>query len=360
MKNTALIYCEDYFGKMDGKTANGLVRRSEKYDIVGVIDSKKAGMDAGEVLNQGRNSIPVFHSLEDAINRLDELPAQFIYGIAPAEAFLKSAERELLFQAMQYGMNLINPLHEFLGEDEEFLQYAAQCGVTITDVRKPPMKKDLHLFSGQIFSVEAPIIAVLGTDSAVGKRTTAVVLQSALEEIGLNVAMIATGQTGLIQGASYGVAIDALPSQYITGEIENQIMRAYNIEKPDVIIVEGQGALSHPAYISSSGILKGARPSAVIVQHPPMRVNLGDFPFMKMPTLKSEIDLIENSSNAKVVAITINHENMRDDQIDQTVASYEQKFEIPATDVLKHGSDKLVQSILTAFPTLKEKKVLVR
>lgn len=358
MKNTALIYCENNFGKMDGKTANGLIRRSGKYDIVGVIDSTKAGMDAGEVLEEGTKGIPVFDSLTQAIERLEKMPTQFIYGIAPAEAFLKSAERDLLFQAMHLGMNIINPLHEFLAEDKEFMQQAAQCGVTITDVRKPPSKKDLHLFSGRILSIETPVVAVLGTDSAVGKRTTAVLLQAALEEAGLTVAFIATGQTGLIQGAAYGAAIDALPSQYITGEIENQIMKAHDTERPDVIIVEGQGALSHPAYISSSGILKGARPSAVIVQHPPMRINLGDFPFMKMPTVKSEIDLIENFSHSKVIAITINHENMADHQIDQTIVAYEEKLGLPTTDVLKYGCDKLVQSLFTAFPALTSKNIL--
>ncbi|MDG5473221.1 DUF1611 domain-containing protein [Jeotgalibacillus sp. ET6] len=360
MKNTALIYCERNFGKMDGKTANGLIRQSGKYDITGVIDSTQAGLDAGEVLDEGKNGIPVFASLEQAIERLEQMPTDFIYGIAPAEAFLKSEERELLFQAMKQGMNIINPLHEFLGEDEEFKQYAEKYSVTIVDVRKPPLKKDLHLFSGQILSIETPIVAVLGTDSAVGKRTTAVLLQAALEKAGFSAAFIATGQTGLLQGAAYGAAVDALPSQYITGEIENQIMKAYNKEHPDIIIVEGQGALSHPAYISSSGILKGARPGAVIVQHPPMRVNLGDFPFMKMPTVKSEIELIENFSHSKVVAITINHENMTDHQIDQTVKKYEEELGLPATDVLKHGCDKLVQSILTAFPSLAHKKTLVR
>ena len=32
---TAIIYCEGHFGKVDGKTANGLVRHSEKYKIEG-------------------------------------------------------------------------------------------------------------------------------------------------------------------------------------------------------------------------------------------------------------------------------------------------------------------------------------
>ncbi|MFX3675190.1 MAG: DUF1611 domain-containing protein [Paenisporosarcina sp.] len=361
MKKTALIYCENNFGDMDGKTANGLIRSSGKYLILGVIDSTKAGMDTGNVLDGVNNGIPLFSNLENALESLGQIPNQFIYGIAPADAFLKDEERNVIMEAMKHGMNIVNPMHEFLTEDEEFVRSAVRYGVEIEDVRMPPQKKDLHLFSGRILHIQTPIVAVLGTDGAVGKRTTSVILEAALQAKGLKVAFIATGQTGLIQGAKYGVAIDAIPSQYITGEIENEIMKAYDNEKPDIIIVEGQGALSHPAYISSSGILKGSRPGAVIVQHPPKRINLGDFNFMPMPTVESEIKLIESFSKTKVIAVTINHENMSDQEIEDVVVEYETELNLPTMDVLKHGCEKLVTSLFEVFPLLEnqQKKALV-
>ncbi len=355
MKKTAIIYCEGHFGAMDGKTANGLIRSSRKYQIVGVIDSTKSGMDAGEYLEGEKNGIPIFASLDHAVEKLSFLPNQFIYGIAPADAFLKNDEREIVMKAMELEMDIINPLHEFFTEDAEFLNQSIEYGVTIHDVRKPPQSKDLHLFSGRILDIQTPIIAVLGTDSAVGKRTTSVILEAALLEKGLNVAFVATGQTGIIQGAKYGVAIDAMPLQFMIGEIENEIMKAYDNENPDIIIVEGQGALSHPAYISSCGILRGSRPGAVIIQHPPKRKNLGDFSFMEMPTIKSEIELVENFSSSKVIAITINHENMSNEEIEDVVSEYENQFQLPTTDVLKHGCDKLISSIFKAFPEMKSK-----
>ncbi|MFZ3579263.1 DUF1611 domain-containing protein [Virgibacillus sp. DJP39] len=361
MKETAIVYCESKFGTMDGKTANGLVRSSGKYKIVGVIDSTKAGLDAGEYLEEKPNDIPVFRSLEHALENLTETPNQFIYGIAPSEGFLQNNERDIVLTAMEKGMNIVNTLHEFLTDDKEFMNHSVKYGVTINDVRKPPQKKDMHLFSGRILDIKTPIVAVLGTDSAVGKRTTAVILEEALKEKGLNVAFVATGQTGLIQGAKYGVAIDAIPSQFMTGEIENQVMRAYENENPDIIIVEGQGALSHPAYISSCSIIRGSRPNSIIVQHPPKRENLGDFSYMKMPTLKSEIDLIETFSKSKVVAVTINHEGMSDKEVLDTVSEYEKDLNVPTTDVLKYGCDKLINQFFEVYPELKSKtkKVLV-
>ncbi len=335
MKKTALIYCENNFGTMDGKTANGLIRSSGKYEIVGVIDSTKAGMDSGEVLEGGKNGIPLFLNFDHALENLPEVPNQFIYGIAPSEAFLKKNERNIIIKAMEKGMNIVNPLHEFFTDDEEFVQKANECSVKIKDVRKPPLKKDMHLFSGRILNIQTPIVAVLGTDSAVGKRTTSVILEAALVAKGLNVAFVATGQTGLIQGAKYGVAIDAIPSQFMTGEIENEVMKAVENDNPDIIIVEGQGALSHPAYISSCGIIRGSRPAAIIVQHPPKRENLGDFSFMKMPTIQSEIELIENFSKSKVIAVTINHENMTDHEIEDVISEYENDLELTNDGCIK-------------------------
>ncbi|NOY08500.1 MAG: DUF1611 domain-containing protein [Spirochaetes bacterium] len=355
MKAKAIVYCEKEFGKMDGKTANGLVRRSEKYEIAGVIDSTKAGMDAGEYLDGVKNGILIFHDFDDAIGRLKEIPDYFIYGVAPLEAFLKEEQRKIILKAMEKGMNIVNGLHEFFTDDEEFTQKAEECGVRIYDVRKPPAKKELHLFSGRILKVDTPIVAILGTDSAVGKRTSSMILVEALRKEGLNVAFVATGQTGLIQGAKYGVAVDAIIEEFMTGEIENAVMEAEDTEHPDIIIVEGQGALSHPAYLSSCAIVRGAKPKAIIVQHPPKRKNLGDFPYVPMPTLESEIEMIEIFSGSKVIAITINHEDMTDEEIKKVITDYEKMFRLPTTDVLKYGCEKLVKRIFETFPELPKK-----
>ena len=352
MNSKALVYSENQFGKMDGKIANGLVRHSAKFEIVGVIDSTKVDMDAGEYLDGIKNGIPIFHDLDDAIERLEDLPEYFIYGIAPLEAFLTKEQREIMFKAIEKGMNIVNGLHEFFTKDEEFMQKAEECGVRIYDIRKPPAKKDLHLFSGRILTVNTPIITILGTDGATGKRTTSLILAEALREEGLNVAFVATGQTGLIQGARYGVAVDALVEEFMTGEIENAVMEAYDADHPDIIIIEGQGALSHPAYISSCAIIRGARPNAIIVQHPKKRKHLGDFPYIPMPTLESEIKLIETFSGSKVIAITLNHENMTDGEIEETITEYEKRFQLPTTDALKYGCGKLVKRLFEIFPEL--------
>lgn len=348
----AIIYAEALFGENDGKVANGLVRHSEKYEILGVIDSTKAGKDTGDVLGGQANGILVFPTIDTALDILTEHPDYFIYGIAPTHPILSKEEREVFFEAMENGMNIINGLPEFFSDDVEFIDRASEYGVTITDIRKPLPRKDLRHFTGNIHQMHTPTIAIMGTDCAIGKRTTAQRLVRALREEGLIVTFIATGQTGLLQGAKYGAAIDMLSSGHATGAVEHAILMAEETEKPHIIIVEGQGSLGHPSYTSSAAILKGALPDAIIIQHAPKRLNYCTYPDIPLKSLQSEIDLIEEFCGPRVIAITINHENMSDSELDIVIDEYEETYQLPVTDVLKKGCDKLLDKLTVFFPNL--------
>jgi len=354
-KKTAIVYCEDQFADVDGKTAVGLVRHSEIYSILGVIDSSLAGKDAGEVLDGEKNDIPIFKDLKDALESLGKAPSYYIYGKAPLDATIPDSERLLILEAMQEGMDIVNGLHQFFSDDSEFSQMAEKCDVQIKDIRKPPTLEDLHVFTGMISSVDVPVIAVLGTDCACGKMTTAVELNNTLNDMGIKSVMIATGQTSLMQGSKYGASIDALVSQFVIGEIENAVVEAFENENPDIIFVEGQSAVSHPAFMSSLGILKGSMPDGVILQHAPGRKFRVDFPDMEMPTVKSEIQMIEAISQSEVIAITLSHEGISDAKVSHFIKDYEKRLELPTTDVLKHGVKKLVKMLADRFPSIKQK-----
>ncbi len=351
-KKTALVYCENQFGLIDGKTAAGLVRHSETYNIVGVIDSSLAGKDAGEQLNNKKNNIPIFANLQSALDQLPDIPQCYIYGKAPLDATLSIAERALILEAMTKGMDIINGLHEFFSEDIEFSQMAVRWGVDIRDIRKPPKLKELHVFTGQIAQVNIPVIAILGTDCACGKMTTAVELNQALNNLGIKSVLIATGQTAIMQGATYGVSIDALVSQFVIGEIENAVVQAFKQESPDIILVEGQSSISHPAFMSSLGILKGCMPDGIILQHPPGRKFRCDFPHLLMPSIVSEIRLIKAISQSQVIAIALSHENLTETEIQRTIKSYEDRLLLPTTDILTYGCSKLIRALGKLFPTI--------
>ncbi len=349
---TATVYCEGNFSKIDGKTANGLIRHSEAYRIVSVIDSRHGGADSGMVLDGKPNQIPIHKDLSTAVGNKTVIPDTFIYGMAPLAGRLSTEDRSVVLEAIALGMNIVSGLHEYLIDDPEIAIAAIRQGVTIRDIRKPKASRDMRLFDGSISDVSALRIAVLGTDCAIGKRTTATILARALNAKGIKTVLIGTGQTGLMQGAKYGVAMDAVPPQFCCGELEGAIIAASEAEDPDVILIEGQGALSHPAFCTSAFILRGSQPDAVILQHAPKRAHRCDFPNMPMPTLASEIKLIEAFAETKVIGVTINHEGMSEVEISATLEAQSQKLGLPFTDVLSRPIGHLIAIIVAAYPDL--------
>ena len=300
----------------------------------------------------GPNGIPICSDLAAAIALAGHVPHFFILGMAPASGMLSPVERRVVLDAIERGMSVVNGLHEFLNDDPEFSAAATANKVTILDVRRPRDKKNLRMFSGHIATVTCPRIAVLGTDGAIGKRTTATILTRALNERGIKAVLVGTGQTGLMQGARYGVALDAIPCQFCSGEMEATVVEAFEGERPDVIIIEGQGALSHPAYLTSSFILRGGQPQGVILQHAPARRWLGDFAGVPMPTAASEINLIQTFADTKVIGLTINHEQMTEAEVTEAIKLYEFELGIPVTDALTRSPERLVDMVLRAFPEL--------
>ncbi len=352
IRRRAIVYCEANFGAIDGKTANGLVRSSATYDIVSVIDSRLAGQDAGTVLDGRANGIPIRRHLRDALEHTDLVPEFFIIGLAPTSGLLSGSQRGAVLEAMSRGLGIVNGLHEFLNDDPELFAAAVINDVEILDVRRPRPTGDLRMFDGSIREVTCPRIAVLGTDGAIGKRTTATILTRALNAHGVKAVLVGTGQTSVIQGARHAVALDAVPAQFVTGELEATVVEAFRSEDPDVIVVEGQGALSHPTYLSSTAILRGSLPSAVILQHAPTRTTVSDFPMFDVPTPASEINLIQTFTKTRVIGLTINHENMTDSEVSAAITMYELELGIPATDALLRSTDRLLDMVFAAFPEL--------
>ena len=351
----AVLYCEGFFGDPDGKTANGLVRHSKRYKIIAVIDSRYAGMDSGTVLDKVPNGIPIRRDMADVIAKAATIPSIFVYGIAPADGQLPDKDRQVLLNAMKRGMSLVSGLHYYLNDSPEFVAEKLANGVLIDDVRKPPPISELRTFTGAISNLWIPRIAVLGTDCAIGKRTTATILTNALNEGGIKAVLIATGQTGIIQGEIHAAALDAIPSQFCAGALEGLVLDACDMEKPDVVIIEGQGALSHPAYCTSAFILRGSQPHAVILQHAPARRQRCDFPSMSMPNPRDEIEMIEAFSDAKVIGLTISHEGLAVAGIDDTIAELQQSLKMPVTDALERPTGELVSMALNVFPNLRSK-----
>ena len=339
----ALILAEGLYLTSDAKTAHGLVRYSKRYKITGVIDSSLAGKDAGEVLDGVYRNIKIYKSLRDALNENKNV-RYLLVGVATVGGKLPKNYRSIIVSAIKKKLNIVSGLHEFLSDDEEILREAKRYNVKIIDVRKKFYNMRIP-YTGKIREVKALKIIVLGTDACIGKRTTAIMLDEEFRKRNIKSVFIGTGQTAWMQGAKYGIVLDAMINDFIPGGLEHEIYRAYISEKPEIIIVPGQGSLLHPVFPGSYEILNLLRPEIVILQHAPRRKHLDDFPEYPMPPLEKYLKIIKLITNREVFAITVNTENLTKEESKKIVKEYETKYGVTSCAPLFEGVSKIVDRI---------------
>jgi uncharacterized NAD-dependent epimerase/dehydratase family protein len=354
-EGNAIVYCEGAFSTANGKTAHGLIRRTDRYRVLSVVDSTHAGSDAGTVLDGRPKGIPIHESVQASMESLKKMgsPAtHLVIGLAPDGGRLSSEARSDVIKAIELDLHVDSGLHDFLSEDDVISTLALEHEVKIRDIRKSPPKKDLHFFTGKIEEVTSLKMAVLGTDSAIGKRTTAWILSDALQKRGYRVEFIGTGQTAWMQGVRNGIILDSLVNDFVSGEIEHAVWSAWRETKPDVILIEGQGSLMNPAYPGGFEILAAGRPDAVILQHAPARKDYDGFPGYPIHSLEKQIKAIELISGKPVLAITINHENMDPAKVPEICKEITRTTGLPACDALLQGVELVIDALKAHLPKI--------
>jgi uncharacterized NAD-dependent epimerase/dehydratase family protein len=343
MKKNAFIVTGGYLDTISAKTAHGLIRGTDRFEIKGVVDEKHAGKDAGEVLDGVKRNIPVYRSVAECVSAMSVKPDYCIVGVATKGGIIPESLRVLLKEALIHGVGIVNGLHEYVSEIEELAKIAYEKKLEIIDVRKPKKVKDLHFWSGKIKEVKCPKVAVLGTDCALGKRTTTRFLVEAMRKAGYKAEMIYTGQTGWMQGAKYGFVFDSTLNDFISGEMEHAVWMCYQEIKPDIIFIEGQSSLRNPSGPAGAEWIVSADADAVVLQHNPARKQYKDMEYYPafIPHPKDEIALIK-LYGAPTVAVTLNTLKMETAQARQSASEYESDLNIPVILPLEDGVEKLV------------------
>lgn len=356
-EGNALVYCQGAFSTPNGKTAHGLVRFTRRYRILAVIDRTCAGQDAGSLLDGRPLGIPILPSVKQALHYdWKRRPTHLVIGLAPDGGRLPVWARKEIREALRARLHLDSGLHDFLSLDPEFASLARRYRVRIRDVRMPPPRSQLHFFSGDIEKVGSLRIALLGTDSAVGKRTTAWRLADDLNRRGVPAEMIGTGQTAWLQGARYGIILDSLVNDFVSGELEHAVIRAWRERHPKVMLIEGQGSLMNPAYPGGFEILAATRPHLVIMQHAPTRRDYDGFPGYRLHSLARQIAAVEMLSQKPVIAVTVNHEGMTPAQTRAACRAIRRQTGLTAVDVLLDGPGKITDIIVRRLRSFSRRK----
>jgi uncharacterized NAD-dependent epimerase/dehydratase family protein len=318
-----------------GKTMRGVVAYSP-HPTVAIVDSERAG----ETYEQ----IPIVASVDEG---LAYEPDTALVGVATQGGRFPPAWRELLKESIAAGLDVENGLHEFLSDDPEMAELASKHGVELRDLRKPP--PGLSVPTGENLRVQAKIVLTVGSDCAIGKKTVAIELDRAARARGLKSEFVPTGQTG-IAIAGWGIAVDAVVADFLAGAAEWLVAEGAR-RGGEVLFVEGQGALVHPAYSGvTMGLLHGSAPHALVLCHRAGAEVVEGYPDHPLPSLAELVELHERASlplrPAKVAGIALNTSGLTDEDARAAAAAARADTGLPADDPVRFGGDTLLDAVL--------------
>ena len=338
------VMAEGSFTPLDAKTALGVIRYRPE-EVVAVIDSSRAGRTCQDCVGVG-GDIPVVHGLEAAA---EHEPDSLLLGIAPQGGTLPDSWRRVVAEALLRGWDVLSGLHQFLADDPELSALARSKGCEILDVRRPPARRVIA--SRRAASLDALVVLTVGTDCNVGKMTTALELRDELEERGVRAAFVATGQTGIFI-ADQGAAVDAVPADFMAGTVERMVLDA--AREADVVLVEGQGALHHPAYSGVTlALLHGACPEALILCHQAGRTHMKLSDAGPAPKLRPLTEIIRDNERAAgwvrpapVLGLSLNTMLLGEAEARRALEHTQQITGLPAADPVRFGAEGMANELL--------------
>lgn len=350
------VLTEGMLKATNGKTAHGVLRyRSDA--VVAVIDSNYAGKTVEDVLPWLGSKAPIVASLDKA---MAYKPTSLLIGVATEGGHLPPALRPAVLAAVDAGLEIVNGLHEFLRDDSEIVERAKASGARLWDVRIP--RDDIPLFSGAAYDVKPQVVLAIGSDCAVGKMTAMLEVERAAKADGARIEFLATGQTGILI-AGKGIAVDRVISDFITGAAEQLVVEAD--QTADVLLVEGQGGIFHPAYAPVTfGLLYGSAPDALVLCHRAAKTHIDGFDVM-LPDLPELIAaheaLVGRLKPARVIAVALDTSALDPQEAQKTIAQAAESTGLPVDDPVRNGGRELWRAVEQGLrTTTKAKRALAR
>jgi uncharacterized NAD-dependent epimerase/dehydratase family protein len=324
-----------------GKTARGVLRYGAN-PVVAILDSRRAGST--------ENGVPVVGTVDEA---LAFEPTTALVGVATQGGRFPPAWRELLKSAVASGLDLESGLHEFVSDDPELSELARRHGVELRDLRKPPSGLDVP--TGENLRIPARIVLTVGSDCAIGKMTVALELDGEARRRGIASQFVPTGQTG-IAIAGWGISIDAVVADFVAGAAERLVVEGHE-RGGELLFVEGQGSLTHPAYSGVTlGLVHGSAPHAFVLCHLAGSTEVDGYPGYPLLGLGDLVEVHERIAlllrPARVAAVALNTHRLDEDEARAAIAAAEAETGLPADDPVRFGAARVVDAVLGAVPRL--------
>lgn len=335
-----LLLAEGFSGDPHyGKTARGVLAYGER-KVVALLDSTRVG--------ETQAGVPIVGTVNDS---LQFAPTTAVVGVATQGGRFPPAWRELLKSCVAEGLHVENGLHEFLADDPELVELAARHRVELRDLRRPPA--DLDVPTGANLTIPARIVLTVGSDCAIGKMTVSLELERAARARGLEARFVPTGQTG-IAIAGWGISVDAVVSDFLAGAAERLVVEAHE-RGGELLLVEGQGAVTHPAYSGVTlGLIHGSAPHLFVLCHMAGETEVEGYPGHPLLSLPELVDLHERISlparKARVAAVALNTRLLEEHDARAAIVAAEAETGLVTDDVVRFGPDRVLDAVLAALP----------
>lgn len=339
MSQRLLILADGELGVFSAKTTTSLIRYRAS-ETVAVLDRQHAGQTTREVLGVPA-AVPIVATLEEG---LAFQPDTLVIGISPSGGQLPDAWRATLRDAIRARLNVVSGLHVFLAEDPDLARLARAHEVRLVDLRRPPEGQPIAHMAAR--NTAALRVLTVGTDCNVGKMVAALELTASARRKGIDARFLATGQTGmLITGG--GLTLDRIPGDFMAGFIEQLVL---DHQEAEIVFVEGQGCLLHPAYSGVTlSLLHGSVPDAMILVHHAGRTHMRNQP-LAIPPLADWVRRYEDAlaplHPGRVTGIAINPHGLTTGEAAAAIRRAEDETGLPAVDVVSEGADRLLSSLL--------------
>ncbi len=346
-KQNAIVLTHGKLNTVNAKTCHGLLRFTNRFSVKAVIDHSFEGRDAGEVMDGKPIGIQVYSSVAQYFenNPKEEIGA-LVIGVATHGGLLPDAFVPDILAAIDHGCDVVNGLHDYLCDHPIIGPYAHKANRSLTDIRKPKSIRDLHFWHGEIYNIKAKVLAVMGVDCAMGKRTTCGMIYEMCNRKGIRTDMIYTGQTGWMQGYKHGFIFDSTLNDFISGELERSIVECDREENPSLILLEGQSSLRNPSGPGGSEFLLSGNAKGVILQIAPERTYFEGYEHLNalLPTVEEEIELI-HQYGSQVIALTVYNQSLHAEKVKEIAHRYERLLGMPVVIPMTEGVDGLYKVI---------------
>ena len=271
-----------------------------------------------------------------------------VIGVAPIGGVVPDDWWASIEEAARAGLDIVCGLHFKLTDFPEVVSAAEASGARLIDVRTPP--ENLPVGTG--IKRSGKRVLMVGTDCAIGKKYTALALDRAMLDAGINSTFRATGQTGIIL-AGEGIPIDAVVADFISGAAE---LISPDNDENHWDVIEGQGSLFHPGYSGVSlGLLHGSQADAFVVCHDATLTNISGWEHFALPSIRDAIDqhvLLGSRTNPDIrcVGISVNTSKLAADKRMHYLAELSAETGLPCVDPIIDGCGAIVEHIKQLFP----------